>query len=890
MQNGRIPQALEILNSGVKLTPMMVQFREVKQQFAETLVLFRMGDFYELFFEDAHMASQVLGIALTHRGKLGGISIPMAGIPHHAAPDYLDRLTQAGLKAAICEQIEDPAQAKGIVKRAVTQVISPGLPYDVDKSNQQEHHYIACVTQSHQRFFLALLDYTTGDFLGTLAQDEDELIEKLALYSPKEFLSYLGQWESCRQLKQFMAHREFLISHLSQDHFDEKVNFLYLKKLIRNHERDEIIQLNHEILPALAALSFYICSTQRLEKYHHIRPFRMEQEAEKLKIAPSTLKGIEIFPKSKETLKESLLGFFDRTKSSMGSRELRSIFMHPLSHEQKILWRYDSIQYFLDHEELLDDVRNQLSQVRDLERILVKLTKQKILGGDLLALAKAIKIFDELWEKLKTARDKDFSSEIFSEIRPFERPPLGQLAQDIHQTINDEIGANLEKGNLIRLGADGERDRLQGLAKNASVAIQELAKKYKDQYEIGTLKIKQNNIFGHFIEISKAQAAKAPENLYKKQTLVNCERFTSDELQKLEVDILSAKDQLQKLEKKIFQQLLEKVTQLSPTIMALSRTLGKLDVLTTFAWVALKEDLTRPQIVPDQKLLQVQKGWHPLIKSNRQELFVPHDMMLDQNSYFALITGPNMAGKTTVMREMAIIQFLAQVGSFVPAKSARLGICDYLFSRLGGSDNIVNGQSTFMVEMSETASILRHATAKSFILMDEVGRGTSTYDGMSIAWSLVEFFVREVKAICLFSTHYHELIDLAHSLDGAVNLTVETVTKQGDVKFLYRLIKGGAHESFGLYVAKLAGLPPQVLKRGQEILERLEQTSHNIPKEEEQLSFFDLNSTSRSSSPPPKTEIPPHLMKLESHIAKLKITEMTPLEALQKLHELQGDL
>ena len=488
------------------------------------------------------------------------------------------------------------------------------------------------------------------------------------------------------------------------------------------------------------------------------------------------------------------------------------------------------------------------------------------------------------------ARQKAFSHEIFGEINSSEREPLLQLAHEIHQTINDEIGAHLEKGNLIRPGLDRERDRFQDLEENASVAIQELAKKYRKQYEIGTLKIKHNNIFGYFIEISKGQADKAPDLFYKKQTLLNCERFSSDELQKLEVDIISAKDELQKLEKRIFERLLENVVQLSPSIMALSRTLGRIDVLSTLAWVALKEDLIRPQIVSDQKLFQIEKGWHPLIKANLQDLFVPHDMMLNQDSYFALITGPNMAGKTTVMREMAIIQFLAQVGSFVPAKSARLGICDYLFSRLGASDNIVNGQSTFMVEMSETASILRHATSKSFILIDEVGRGTSTYDGMSIAWSLVEFFVREVKAICLFSTHYHELIDLAHSLDGAVNLTVETVTKKGDVKFLYRLIEGGAQESFGLYVAKLAGLPQQVLKRSQGILEGLEQTSHKVAKEEDQPSFFDLNSGSRLSSPASGTEIPPHLMRLKSHITQLNVMEMTPLEALQKLHEIQGEL
>ena len=869
-----IPKALSVLESGVKLTPMMAQYLEVKRQFADTLVLFRMGDFYELFFEDAAKASQVLGIALTHRGKLGEVSIPMAGIPHHAAPSYLDRLTQAGLKAAICEQVEDPAEAKGIVKREVTQVIGPGLPYDVDKSDQREHHYIACVSHRSGQFFLAFLDYTTGDFWGTISLGEDELLDKLALYSPREFLCYLGQWENYPRVKQFIAERKFLTTHLGQDHFDQQVNARSMEKLLGNYQCDDIIMGQGPCaLEALAALCFYICSTQRRENYHHIRPFRMEQEQGKLKISFSTLRGIEILPKSKETFKESLLGFFDRTKSAVGSRELKQMFLHPLACPQAISERQDWVQRFVDDESLLTQVREELTQVRDIERILVKLTREKIRAQDLLNLSQTIAAFERLVPKLAGLPPR-----VLEMIEQRKLRKLITLGQDIAATISDELGAGLDKGNLIRSGVSSERDRLKKLAMGAQKAIEKLEQKYRAEYAIGTLKIKHNGVLGHFIEISRGLAKKAPTLFCKKQTLVNCERFSSDELQKLEMGILTAQDRLQKLEHEILQLLLDRLCAAAPELLALSRTIGCLDALSTLAWVAFKEDLSRPVIHPDRQILQVKKGRHPLVEAHRQEVFIPHDITLDCERYFALITGPNMAGKTTVMREMAIIQFLAQVGSFVPAESAELGLCDYLFSRLGASDDIVGGQSTFMVEMSETASILRHATARSFIILDEVGRGTSTYDGMSIAWALVEFFVREVKALCLFSTHYHELIELVHGLPGSVNLTVETVTRKGEVKFLYRLIEGGAQESFGLYVAKLAGLPKQVLQRSQQILGQLE--AQNAQGGEGQLSLLTE----------PAATVPQTPSQLESDISELNISEMTPLEALQKLHEWQSEL
>ena len=909
----KIPKACAVLQSGVKLTPMMAQYWEIKKQYPNTLVLFRMGDFYELFFEDAQRASEVLNIALTYRGKIGDVKVPMAGIPHHAAPNYLDRLTAVGLKAAICEQVEDPSQSQGIVKRAVTQVIGPSLPYDIDKSDSREHHYIACAVEGRKEtkksaqyqcgqqitlhmdnpkpsspgslgekplLYIAFLDYTTGDFWGTSALNELDMVETLALHSPKEFLCFLGQWESYPLMRQFLENRDFLSTHISQDHFSERVNGPLMKKLMGKHFlRDPVLNLNKDILPALAALSFYICSSQCQEDYHHIRPFRMEQQEGKLRIALSTLKGIEILPKSKDTFKESLLGFFDRTKSSMGSREMRRVFQNPLGDMKKITERQDFIKLFLDREDMLKEVREELSSIRDLERILVKLTRRSILAGDLLNLSHSILVFQNLREKLQATTH---TSDLIEDMESLPLDSLYQLAENIQHTINDEPGAHLDKGNLIREGAHPERDHLKALSQNSVKQVEALEKKYRSQYNLGTLRIKHNNILGYFIEISRAVAKRVPEEFHKKQTLVNSERFTSDELQDLERELLYAQDLLQKLEQNILGKLLQGISQLAPDILTLSQTLGTLDVLSTMAWVARVEDLNCPQIFPDRQIFKVEKGEHPLIKALSQGIFVPHDIHLDKQRYFALITGPNMAGKTTVMREMAIIQFLAQVGSFVPAASAQLGLCDYLFSRLGASDDILNGQSTFMVEMSETASILRHATSRSLIILDEVGRGTSTYDGMSIAWALVEFFVRETKALCLFSTHYHELIELVENLKGAVNLTVETVTQKGEVKFLYRLVEGGAQESFGLYVAQLAGLPSPVLQRSQEILNQLEQSSSKtIPRETTHVPAPGI------TSPP---LVPPQLARLKSTLESLNVMEMTPMQALQKLQELQQNL
>lgn len=865
-----------VLDSGQKLTPMMEQYSEVKVNYPDTIVFFRMGDFYELFFEDAVRVSQLLSITLTHRGKIGDFKIPMAGIPHHAASAYVDRLTSQGIKVAIAEQVEDPKEAKGIVKRAVTQVVSPGIPYDLDKSDSRSQYFISSIIRVNENssdYYLCLLDYTTGEFIGHHLLSLEAVLEKLKNYRPKEFICFHGQIDkdAFTLIKDGV---QATITNISEEYFSIENSDIYLEKVFKGFKRDKVIKSNQEILGALGALAYYVCSTQKLENFYHIKPFQMVSDDEFLSVADSTLKGIEILPRSKETWNNSLLAHMNKTKSAIGLRTMRRLFLEPLKNLKLIQERQKTVKYLVDSIETTEDLREFLSEVRDIERILAKTTTQKINAADFLNLAQTINAFNSITKIIKLKKHKAIPALATKEIAR-----LNELALEIENTINDEVGATLEKGNLIRKGANKKRDRLANLLGKSADNIVELENRYKKLCDINNLKIKHNNVFGYFIEISKAQSKNAHKSFVRKQTLVNCERFMTPELEELEKELNSAKEKLQKLEREIYKELIEKVVDQSFELSLLGQALGMIDTLQSFAWVAHNEEFTLPELQDKEQVLEVKKGWHPLIKSNLDELFVPHDLKLNKDKFFGLITGPNMAGKTTVMREMAIIQFLAQLGSYVPAASAKLGVCDYLFSRLGASDDIVNGQSTFMVEMSETATILRHATEKSFIILDEVGRGTSTYDGLSIAWALVENFVKRTKALCLFSTHYHELIDLASDLPGAQNFTVETINHDGDVKFLYRLLEQGASQSYGIHVAKLAGLSEDILFRANEILTSLEKDE--LPKTEssQQLSFFEFQST---------TKIDPRDEKVLNELKDLDLLNLTPIKALVKLEELIG--
>jgi DNA mismatch repair protein MutS len=880
MQNQTLPESPSLqalVDQGVKLTPMMEQYYQVKKQYPDILLMFRMGDFYEMFFEDAREAARLLNISLTVRGKLGDFPIPMAGIPHHAAATYIDRISQQGKKIVICEQMEDPKFAKGIVKRGVTQIVSPGMPYDLDKTSALENKFIAAGFEDKGQFLLVLLDFTTGDFFGINFKNIDEFCERLVMFRPKEFISYMGQWDGFSVLDDYLKTLDILKTHLSEEYFEERHTGIYIQKLIPTYQRDGILAQHPKILAPLGAISYYVNSTQSLDKISHLRPFRIINNDENMKVTYSTLTGLEILPRHRDGEHNSLIGFMDKTKTSMGSRYLKQFFQSPLTDLGHISRRFDLVEGLMNNNALIRNLRTHLDDVRDIDRIMAKVTTQKVTAGDLINMASAIEIFFQIAENLE---QNEFH--FFQKLPKKDIEFLTKLAEEIRKTINDEMGAHADKGNLIRPGASRDRDQLASLSSNAAEELLKLETKYRSQTGISNLKIKHNNISGYFIEVSNSHLSKVPKSFQRRQTLVNNERFVTAELEVFEKNITSALDKLIKLEKEIFGAIVSKIADHAYLLLDVAKRFAQIDVYQSLAWVSLQENFIRPTLHENKKIINIKGAWHPLIRANIRDSFVTHNISMDDKCFFGLITGPNMAGKTTVMREVAIIQYLAQLGSFVPAHFAELGICDYLFSRLGASDDIIKGQSTFMVEMAETAEILRHASEKSLIILDEIGRGTSTYDGLSIAWALVEHFIKKLKSLTLFATHYHELIELAESLPEAKNFTVRTEQKNGKVQFLYELIEQGATQSFGIHVAELAGLPKEVLKRSKEILKELEQNGHSSVELVDRISFGHNQLNLFESA-----AIPDHLSILEQDLKSLDILNLTPIQALQKLHELK---
>jgi DNA mismatch repair protein MutS len=825
----------KLIKQGIKLTPMFEQYKSIKDLYPDndTILFYRMGDFYELFFEDAELASQFLNITLTHRGKLGDTPIPMAGVPHHSAAQYIERLTKLGKKIVICEQISDPTnQTKGILKREVTQVVSAALPFDLDKSHAGENYYLMSVGIEKDIFNVVFLDFTTGAFFGVICQNESDFLEKISLFSPKEIVTYKSQFSEFKDTLNFIQNKNIQLNYLHPNYFQIKGNENFIEKLIPNYKKDKVLRTTPHILNSVSAISFYVCSTQYTKNLNHICPFKLLVMDDLLRVSPETLQGLEILPPPKQNFFTSitssnskvfekdikyncLLHFMDKTLTLMGSRELKYLFQTPSRNLQEINERLDSIEELTLNQELLDSIRSILQGVCDLERIMTKLSLNKISGQNLIQVAQTINKFHQLQKLLGNMK-------LFNN-HHLKIEKLLEWSNKIILTINAELGASCEKGNFVNIGICKERDRLHKLFTNSEEALEKLESKYKEIYKISNLKIKTNNISGFFIEISKSHLSKIPANFQRKQTLVNAERFTTPELIKFETEVLRAKDDLFSRENEIFETLKEELKTHISLIQIIARALAGLDVIQSLSTVSQIEEFIRPQIV-DKKIFNVEGAFHPILKFNLKEKYIGHSFQLNEEKFFGLITGPNMAGKTTVMREMAIIQFLTQIGCFVPAKYAEVGLCDYLFARIGAQDDILRGQSTFMVEMGETSEILRHASEKSMILMDEVGRGTSTFDGLSIAWSLVEHFTSNVKALTLFSTHYHELVSVVEALPQAQNFSIETAVDGDDVHFLYKIVKGGTEQSYGIYVAKLAGLPTSVISRAQDILKDLENT------------------------------------------------------------------
>ncbi len=877
-----MPTTLEnLVAAGAKLTPMMEQYHSIKKGHPEQVVLFRMGDFYEAFFEDATQVSQSLNIALTHRGKIGQLPIPMAGIPHHAAATYIDRLTGSGIRVAICEQVEDAAQAKGIVKRAVTQVVGPGIPYDLDKVEAREERYLAAGCYSEKTFYLASVDFTTGEFIGQKFADPKYFLDQLDLCPPRELVTFMGQWEDCPQVDSICQSRGITKAHLSSEYFETQHTEPYLEKWLPGYRRDQTLATDSAVLSPIGALAYYICSTQQLEQCTHLRPFRLVNNQGHLKVALPTLMGLEILPRDRASYKHSLLGFLDRTQTAMGGRLLRRLVAEPLKSRRSILERQEVIHFFLQNDQLTEGMRREFKKVGDIARILAKVSTRKASAGDLLNLSRTIAIYTKYEGELQGLK----GGAGLQALDAGACKKLRTLGHKIEAAVSDEMGASWDKGNVIRCGFHPERDRLAELNFNAHDQVKRLEDRYRRESGIPKLRVKSNNIAGYFIEISRNHAAKVPAQFVLKQTLVNGQRFVTEELERFEKEVLSASEKLRQWERHAFVQLLEEVEGLARSWHSLAETLAWLDCFLSLAWVSRRENFTRP-VIKEKKGLRLRGMWHPLVKGQSSEEFVAHDLILDGKNSFGLITGPNMAGKTTVMREMAIVQILAQMGCFVPAESAEVSVCDYLFSRLGASDDILRGHSTFMVEMAETAEIVRHATSRSMVILDEVGRGTSTYDGLAIAWALVEHLVSQVRPLGLFATHYHELIEVVEELPGAKNLTMETRSLEDRVLFLYRLVEGAANQSYGIYVAKLAGLPRSLIRRARGILAQLESGAADPvgpPSEKDGQLCMNLSAPKASK----ETPIPPHLLELEGALQALDLSRTTPLEALNQLHALK---
>jgi DNA mismatch repair protein MutS len=862
------------------MTPMIEQYKEIKAKHQDAMLFFRLGDFYEMFYEDALEGSRLLQITLTSRGR-SDEKIPMCGIPYHAAQNYIAKLTKFGRKVALCEQLSDPNEP-GIVKRDVVRVVTPGTTLDENILEQKNNNYLVAIsfkkegTTSETRFGLAVCDISTGEFKVTEIQSGKNLQTEIERICPSEAIV------KPKLLQNFQTHlkaTEAKIFFFGHDFELNPTDFLKDFFKIQNLEAFGLNELP-AATEAAALLLHYLQTTQKTD-LAHIQGLQTYALSEFMPLDEATLKNLELLSTLRENKKEgSLLWVLDQTVTSMGGRKLRFMLTHPLTDLVKIQARLDSVQELFENSRILDDLREILKEVLDLERLLGRLSLGQGSARDLKGLQislQKIPYLQSILLSLQSAHLKEILGEMDA---------LPDLAVLIEKSIVDEPPLAVKEGGMIKEGFHAELDELKKISREGKGFIQALQQQEIKRTGINSLKVRFNQVFGYYIEISKANLNAVPQDYIRKQTLVNAERFITPELKEYEEKVLGAEEKIMALEYQIFTELREKVVSEIRRIQKLAQALANLDALCSFAKVALENGYCKPTI-NESKSINIQGGRHPVVeKMNFSGRFVENDTILDQEKQqILLITGPNMGGKSTYLRQVALIVLMAQIGSFVPAAHAEIGLVDRIFTRVGASDNLVRGQSTFMVEMQETAHILQNATSKSLIILDEIGRGTSTYDGMSIAWSILEFLHDYLQAKTLFATHYHELIALAEKLPHAQNYSVAVKEDEQDgVTFLYKILPGGVDRSYGIEVAKLAGLPQTVIGRAKQILSDLEE-GKNLEESRkqvsrEQLAIFEEDRVPQSLQPNPELE----------HLKKLDLNNLTPLQALQKLHEVQSKL
>lgn len=816
-------------------TPLMKQYKEIKSNFEDSILFFRLGDFYEMFFEDAVKASRELGLTLTSRNKEKNVDIPLAGVPFHSADSYITKLVSKGYKVAICEQTEDPKIAKGIVKREVVKIITPGTVVDVEALDAKSNNYLMSILKIENKFGIAYIDITTGEFKVTEVEKDDDFVKlfnEINKIEPKEVLvteDFYGEIKE--KLDDFLQKNDSVVTFVSKVRDSAKYLMDYF----------EIVSLesygikDKKAIIGAAAMALDYAATMQVEHELTVEKIEFVNISNYAEINAITSRNLELLKNQREkTVYGSLLWVLDECKTSMGTRLLKRFINNPLLNIEKIRKRQEDVQYFINNILIREDLREKLEDIYDLERLLGKIIFGSENGKDLTALKKTIKSAVEI---MKILGNTDFFKDIDANI-------LFECYKIIDDSIKEDAPFSVREGGIIKSGYNAELDEIRNIMNSGKDFLLDIEQREREATGIRNMKIKFNKVFGYFIEITKANLDMVPEHYIRKQTLSNSERYITPELKKYEDTIINSKAKIEDLEYHLFKKISEKLKEHRKILSELAERLAYIDVMVSFAVSAIENDYAKPEM-NEEYSFEIEGGRHPVVEKliGRTD-YVSNDTVFTEKESFVVLTGPNMSGKSTYMKQIALISIMAQIGSFVPAKKANLSIIDKYLTRIGASDDILTGQSTFMVEMSEVSNILNNATEKSLIILDEVGRGTSTTDGVSIATAISMYIHDKIGAKTVFATHYHELTDLENKFAHIVNYRIEVDEKQGKVMFLRNIVKGGADKSYGIEVAKLAGLPKEILIESKKILKRLEQKKELIERtvDVHQLSLFGGNS------------------------------------------------
>ena len=859
-------------------SPMMQKYLETKEKYKDCILFYRLGDFYEMFFEDAITVSRELEITLTGKDCGQAERAPMAGVPHHAAENYAAKLIAKGYKVAICEQLSDPKTTKGIVERGVIRVLTPGTLVESNMLEERKNNYIMSIYKSGIFFGISVCDISTGEFYSSEIKETNNfetLLDEIARFSPAEIISNSFMYDCTEEIQKVKERLDIYITRFSDEYFKEEVQNLKEKYNFTNMNQEPIENVQDKTLAICSAnaLLEYLNQTQ-MTSLEHINTIRIYNISKYMSLDINTRRNLEITEKLRDkTKKGTLLWVLDKTATSMGGRMLRRWLNDPLKDLSEINKRLDSVKELKDDMMLRGDITENLKKVYDIERLAGKMAYGNSNARDMISLKSSLSKMPEVKKALSTCKSK-YLKELYEN--------LDEL-QDIHDLIEksivDDPPITIKDGGIIKLGYDQEIDKLKTATTDGKNWLLNLEQEEKEKTGIKTLKVGFNKVFGYYIEVSKSFVSQVPDRFVRKQTLTNGERYITEELKKLEEQILGAEEKVINLEYNAFTQIREEIAKNIKRLQKTAEAVSTLDVLTSFAQVAEDLDYCMPK-VDNSGCIDIKNGRHPVIeKMLPAGSFVGNDTYLDkQTDRLSIITGPNMAGKSTYMRQVALIALMAQVGSFVPASEARIGIVDKIFTRVGASDDLSMGQSTFMVEMMEVAHILKESTENSLVILDEIGRGTSTYDGLSIAWAVAEFIADREKcgAKTLFATHYHELVNLEEKLEGVKNYHIAVKEKGEDVIFLRKILRGGTDESYGIHVARLAGVPKTVTSRANEILKTLERKDLILNKKQEETKSkkvvegqFDMFNYK--------------LAEIAHEIDKINLNELTPIDALNTL-------